>query len=94
MTVITDIHTHFCILRLEHRIPKIAWFKEKLFPEAGSVRYMILAILSEIATVGVEDLDSIVLAVRDEHPPVRGHADAVGQVELSRARPRFAPRLD
>src|SRR5882672_6058283 len=48
--------------------------------------------LREVAAVGIEDLDAVVLAVADEDASVGGHGDAVGQEEFARALTRHAPR--
>ena len=46
--------------------------------------------LVQILTVRAEELDAVVLPVRDQHAPVRRHRDAVDEVELARPGARLA----
>jgi hypothetical protein len=50
--------------------------------------------LIEVLAIKAKELDAVVLAVGDQHPPFGVDADAVRKVELAGASAWLSPRLD
>src|SRR6266404_2502060 len=72
--VVADVHANPCIARLENRIAGIAGREIKFLPEARmAVRYVMLAILSEIAAIGVDHRRRVVVDAGHLHFVDRHH---------------------
>jgi len=61
MAVVADIDAELAIAGVEHGVVGRARLEEEFLPEAGDMRNMGLAILAEIASVGVDDRGGIVI---------------------------------
>src|SRR5580765_6637897 len=65
MAVIADINAHARVLRLKHWISKVARSEVELLPKSGmAMRNVMLAILSEITTVRVDDRSRVEVHTR------------------------------
>ena len=72
--VVADVDADRRVARLEHRVAEVAGLEEVLLPEARGVRDVVLAVLAEVAAVGVVDRGGVVvdagllaLVDRDDH---------------------------
>src|SRR5947207_13732107 len=54
VAVITDVDADRGVAGLEDGVAEVAGLEEELFPEAGRVRDVVLAVLAEVAAVGVD----------------------------------------
>src|SRR6266404_2883384 len=64
VAVIADVDADRGVPRLEDGIAEVAGLEEELLPEAGRVRDVDLAVLAEVAAVGVDDGGGVVVDTR------------------------------
>src|SRR5436190_547366 len=65
VAVITDVDADRGVAGLEDGVAEVAGLEEELFPEAGRVRDVVLAVLAEVAAVGVDHGGGVVV-----HPAI------------------------
>ena len=66
MTIVADVDSNICELRLEHGIAEIAGLEVELLPKAwGTVWNVVLSIFSKILAVGIDNRGSVVINTLD-----------------------------
>ena len=61
VAVVADVDADRRVARLEDRVAKVARLEEVLLPEPAGVRDVVLAVLAQVAAVGVDDCGGVVV---------------------------------